>query len=117
MKISLKKKIKYNGQEYSSVEELPPEARSAYEKAMAGNSGRVSTKIVFNGREYASPEQMPTTERQLYEDAMKLAHDSDRMVPAKNEASAGLLTPGQWRLVILFVMLVLIALIVMLLNR
>ena len=117
MKINLRKKIKYNGQEYSSVEELPPEARSAYEKAMAVSSGTVSTKIVFNGREYASPEQMPTTERQLYEDAMKLAHDSDSLVPAKNEANAVLLTPGQWRLVILFVTLVLIALIVMLLNR
>ena len=117
MKVNVKTKIKYKGQEYSSVEELPPEARSAYEKAMAVSSGTVSTKIVFNGREYASPEQMPTTERQLYEDAMKLAHDSDSLVPAKNEASAGLLTPGQWRLVILFVALVLIALIVLLLKR
>ena len=117
MKVNLKTKIKYKGQEYSSVEELPPEARSAYEKAIAGDSGTISTKIVFNGREYASPEQMPTAERQLYEDAMKLTHDNDRIVPAKNEASAGLLTPGQWRLVILFVTLVLIALIVVLLNR
>jgi len=117
MKINLKTKIKYNGQEYSSVEELPPEARSAYEKAIAAESATISTKIVFNEREYASPEQMPTAERQLYEDAMKLAHDSGGVVPAKNEASAGLLTPGQWRLVILFVTLVLIALIVLLLNR
>src|SRR5204862_8113330 len=76
MKINLKTKIKYNGQEYSSVEELPPEARSAYEKAIAAESAIRSTEIVFNGREYASPEQMPTAERQLYEDAMKLAHDT-----------------------------------------
>ena len=117
MKINLKTKIKYNGQEYSSVEELPPEARSAYEKAIAAESAAISTKIVFNGREYASLEQMPAAERQLYEDAMKLAHDSAGVVPARNEASAGLLTPGQWRLIILFVTLVLIALIVLLLNR
>jgi hypothetical protein len=117
MKVNLKTKIKYNGQEYSSVEELPPEARSAYEKAIAAGSATISTKIVFNGREYASPEQMPPAERQLYEDAMKLAHDSDGIIPARNEASAALLTPGQWRLVILFVTLVLIALIVLLLNR
>src|SRR5438270_13758035 len=117
MQVNVKTKITYNGREYYSVEELPPEARSAYENAIAADNATISTKIVFNGREYASPEQMPTTERQLYEDAMKLAHDSDSLVPAKNEASAGLLTPGQWRLVILFVMLVLIALIVMLLNR
>src|SRR5438128_8390382 len=59
MKINLKTKIKYNGQEYSSVEEMPPEARSAYEKAIAAESATISTKIVFNEREYASPEQMP----------------------------------------------------------
>jgi|SRR2546430_15753827 len=117
MKVNLKTKIKYKGQEYSSVDEMPPEARSAYEKAIAGDSGTISTKIVFNGREYASPEQMPTAERQLYEDAMKLAHDSGGVVPAKNEASAGLLTPGQWRLVILLVAVLFIALIVLLLNR
>jgi len=117
MKVNLKTKIKYKGQEYSSVEELPPEARSAYEKAIAADSATLSTRIVFNEREYASPEQMPTAERQLYEDAMKLTHDNDRVVPAKNEASAGLLTPGQWRLVILFVTLVLIALIVLFLTR
>src|SRR5438067_13435602 len=117
MKVNLKTKIKYNGQEYSSVEEMPPEARSAYEKAIAAGSATISTKIVLNEREYASPEQMPAAERQLYEDAMKLAHDTDGIVPARNEASAGLLTPAQWRLLILFLALVLIALIVTSLNR
>src|SRR5207244_2408424 len=117
MKINLKTKIKYKGQEYSSVEELPPEARSAYEKAMATGGTSFSTKIVFNGQEYASLDQMPAVQRQLYEVAMKLTHDSGMVVPAKNEASAGLLTPGQWRLVIWFVALLLIALIVLLLKR
>src|SRR2546429_9032178 len=116
MKVNLKTKIKYNGQEYSRVGEMPPEARSAYAKAIAAESAPISTKIVFNEREYPSPEQMPPAERQLYEDAMKLAHDTDGIVPARNQASAGLLTPGQWRLGILFVTLVLIALIVILLT-
>src|SRR5207247_8321482 len=97
MKINLKTKIKYNGQEYSSVKELPPEARSAYEKAIAAESATISTKIVFNEREDASPEQMPPAERQLYEDAMKLAHDSGGTVPARNEHSAGPQHPGQGR--------------------
>src|SRR2546430_16701962 len=116
MKVNLKTKIKYNGQEYSSVEELPPEARSAYEKAIAAESATINTKIVFNEREYASPEQMPPAERQLYEDAMKLAQDTDGIVPARNEASTGLLTRGHWRLVILFVTLGLITLVVRLLS-
>ena len=116
MKINVKTKINYKGQEYSSVDELPPEARSAFEKAIAENRGTISSKIVFNGHEYASPEQMPTAERQLYEDAMKLAQDSGAVVPAQKEASPGLLTPRQWRLVMLFVALVLIVLIVLLLK-
>src|SRR5438874_11555210 len=97
MKINLKTRINYNGQEYSSVDELPPEARSAYEKAIAAEGATVSTKIVFNGRAYASPEQMPAAERQLYEDAMKLAHDSGGMVAARNGAGAGPPTAGQRR--------------------
>jgi hypothetical protein len=36
MKINVKTRIKYNGQEYSSMEELPSGSASAYEKAMAG---------------------------------------------------------------------------------
>ena len=32
--ITLKSKIRYNGQEYSSPAELPPEVRIAYEKAL-----------------------------------------------------------------------------------
>ena len=117
MKVNVKTKIKYKGQEYSSVEELPPEVRAAYEKAMATGGASFSTKIVFNGQEYASLDQMPAAQRQLYEIALKLSQDTEAIAPAKNEASAGLLTPGQWRLVILFVTLVLIALIVLLLKR
>jgi len=117
MKINLKTKIKYKGQEYSSVEELPPEARSAYEKAMAPGGASANTKIIFNEREYASAEEMPTAERQLYEDALKLAADSRTVVPAPQNASTGLLTAAQWRLVLLFAVLLLIALIIFLLKR
>jgi|SRR4051794_35205161 hypothetical protein len=117
MKVNVKTTIKYNGQEYSSMEELPPEARAAYEKAIATGGTSVSTKIVFNGQEYASADQMPAAERQLYEDAIKLTHDSGSVVPAQKEASAGLLTRGQWRLIMLFVAVVLITLIVLLLQR
>src|SRR5437868_11950782 len=115
MKINLKTKIKYNGQEYSSVEELPPEGRSAFEKAIAENRGTVSSKIVFNGQEYASPEQMPPSERQLYEDAIKLAAESGRIAP-KN-AAPGLLTARQWQLVLLFAVLVLVVVGALLLKR
>src|SRR5205085_3833237 len=105
MKINVKTKIKYKGQEYSSVEELPPEVRSAYEKAMGAGGASGSTKIVFNGEQYASLEQMPAAERQLYEDALKLARDSGSAPPADKNASTALLTNRQWRVVLLFTVL------------
>jgi hypothetical protein len=117
MKINVKRKIKYKGQEYSSVEELPPEVRAAYEKAMATSGASVSTKIVFNGQEYASLDQMPAAERQLYEDALKLTHDTEAIASARKAGTAALLTNRQWQLVLLFAVLVVIAVIILLLKR
>ena len=117
MKINLQTKIKYKGQEYSSVEELPPEVRAAYEKAIATGGASVSTKIVFNGQEYASLDQMPAAERQLYEDALKLSRDTEAIAPARKAGSAALLTNRQWQLVLLFAVLVVIALVIFLLKR
>src|SRR5205814_10330144 len=100
---------------YSSVEELPPEARAACEKTIATRNATTSSNIVYDGQEYASPEQMPRSERQLYEDAIKLAAESGRMAP-KNAAS-GLLTARQWQLVLLFAVLVLVVVGALLLQR
>jgi hypothetical protein len=115
MKINVKTRINYKGQEYSSMEELPPEARAAYEKAVAAGGASGSTKIVFNGKEYTSPEQMPAAERQLYEDAIKLAHDSGSAVQINKNASTALLTNRQ--MVLLSAVLLGIALIIVLLTR
>ena len=83
MKIDVKTKINYKGQEYSSVEELPPEVRAAYEKAMATGGASVSTKIVFNGQEYASLDQMPAAQRKLYQYALKLSRDTEAIARAR----------------------------------
>jgi hypothetical protein len=117
MKINVKTKIKYKGQEYSSVEELPPEVRAAYEKAMATGGASVSTKIVFNGQEYASLDQMPAAERQFYEDALRLTHDAEAVAPARKADAAALLTNRQRQLVLLFAVLVVIAVIIFLLKQ
>jgi hypothetical protein len=117
MKINVKTKITYNGQEYSSVEELPPEVRAAYEKAMAKGGGSVSTKIVFNGQQYASLDQMPTAERQLYEDALKLSRDTEAIAPTRKAGSAALLTKQQRQLVLLFAVLVVIVVVIFLLKH
>ena len=38
MNIQVKTKIRYKGQEYASPDDLPAEARSAYDAAMSGAS-------------------------------------------------------------------------------
>ena len=66
--ITLKSKIRYNGQEYSSPAELPPEVRAAYEQAL--HSGVVKKKFVFNGEAFANEEAMPADVRKLCDDVM-----------------------------------------------
>ena len=65
---TLKSKIRYNGQEYSSPAELPPEVRMAYEKAL--HDGTVKRKFVFNGEQFANEDAMPADVRKLCDDVM-----------------------------------------------
>ena len=79
--VNVKHKFKINGKEYNSIEEMPPDIRNAFEKAMAsqGDSGQqinpatMQTKIIFNGTEYKSIDAMPQDVRQLYEKVLKAA--------------------------------------------
>ena len=79
--VNVKRKFKINGKEYNSIEEMPPDIRNAFEKAMASQTGSgqqinpvtMHTKIVFNGTEYQSIDAMPQDVRQLYEKVLKSA--------------------------------------------
>jgi len=84
MKVVVKTRIRVNGREYRSVEEMPPNIRQAYENAMSRSpddgdrSGIESADgpavagagITFNGHPYASVDGMPSDVRALYESAM-----------------------------------------------
>jgi hypothetical protein len=53
VKINVKAKIRFNGHDYSSLDELPPDARAAYRKApLAGSTtlNRCLDKIVLQRR-------------------------------------------------------------------
>jgi len=79
--VNVKRKFKINGKEYNSIEEMNPDIRNAFEKAMASQAGSdhqvnpatVQTKIIFNGTEYKSIDAMPQDVRQLYEKVLKAA--------------------------------------------
>ena len=72
--ISVKTRIRFNGQEYQSVDEMPAEVRQAYEKAMASlyqrNSLGSKSLVYFNGQEYSSIDAMPEDVRALYRQFM-----------------------------------------------
>lgn len=98
-------KITFNGKEYSSVDEMPPDVRQAYEKVIqvfqdkdhdgvpdifqgsAQNTQDAQrivinqssfTKIIFNGKEYSSVDEMPPNVRQAYEQAMSAFADQNK---------------------------------------
>jgi hypothetical protein len=79
--VNVKRKYKINGKEYNSVEEMPPDIRATFEKAMASQAGSdyqanpatMQTKIIFNGTEYQGIDAMPQDVRQLYEKVLKTA--------------------------------------------
>jgi len=130
MNITLKTKIRYNGQEYSSPDELPPEIRSFYEQAMKGGANllvkkSVTGRLVVNGKEI-SASGMSADEKKLYDDAMQLVRDNsaadltitDGASPSNTPSAAtarptttdsGWLTKGQIQLIV-FVAGVLLAL-------
>jgi|ERR1700730_9915354 len=79
LNFNLKAKIRVNGKEYASAEEMPAKVREAYARALGDTavlrSGarlatKLNAKIIFNGVEYDSPNEMPVAERRLYQDAL-----------------------------------------------
>ena len=79
MNITFKTKILYNGKDFSSVDELPPEIRAIYERALANRSNKlmstgskVLTQLVVNGHEVQSTKELSEDEQKLYADAMQL---------------------------------------------
>ena len=93
MNINLKTKIKVNGKEYNSIEELPPAIRSAYEKAIASLQGSASTtpvnthtQITFNGQTFNSPDEMPEDLRRIYESVMTAVDKNELGLPDSTQA-------------------------------
>ncbi|HET9857017.1 MAG TPA: hypothetical protein VFP99_04210 [Chthoniobacterales bacterium] len=99
MSITLKSKIRYNGQEYSSSAELPPEVRVAYEQAL--HSGAVKKKFVFNGEQFANEDAMPADVRKLCDDVMGVIENNGE-VTIPNGKTEPLLSKREITVVALF---------------
>lgn len=88
-------RIVVNGKTYESPEQMPPDVRAIYDKAMAQEAAHPGTikrtgKVTFNGKEYDNPEQMPPEIRQLYDDALKALH----LPPATDAGSQSSVKPA-----------------------
>lgn len=78
-KINFQTKIKLNGKEYGSIEEVPSEHRHIVQDAVAAARNPFSHgKLTVNGVGYDKPEDMPPDVRRTYEEALQKARDMAR---------------------------------------
>ena len=99
MNISVKTKIRYKGQEYSSPNELPPEVRSGYEKALASAA---QGRITINGREFGSENEMPEEMRNFADDVINLVQNNGEVtLPVSSRSSERLITKQQMKLIVI----------------
>jgi hypothetical protein len=97
--ITLKSKIRYNGQEYSSPAELPPDVRLAYEQAL--HDGAVKKRFMFNREQFANEDAMPADIRKLCDDVMGVIENNGE-VTIPNGKSEPLLTKREIAVVAIF---------------
>jgi hypothetical protein len=98
--ITLKAKIRYNGREYSSPAELPPEIRMAYEKAL--HEGAIKKKFVVNGAQFASEDAMPPDVRRLCDDVMGVIENNGEVTIPSGQSRERLLTKREIALIAAF---------------
>jgi hypothetical protein len=79
MTVRFKTKIRFNGREYASAEEMPPSVREAYTRAVGDTAvlrsgarlaGKLNAKVIVNDKEFSSPAELPVAERRLLQDAL-----------------------------------------------
>jgi hypothetical protein len=81
--ITLKSKIRYNGQEYSSPADLPPDVRVAYEKALREVPSK--TRFVINGQQFPNEDAMPADVRRLCDDVMSVIENNGEVTIPKGK--------------------------------
>ena len=97
VKFNFKAKIRVNGKEYASAEEMPAKIREAYARAVGATSvlrsgarlaAKLNARITFNGVEYNSPNEMPAEERRLYQDTLAALLPEPTVLSANDAAIA-----------------------------
>jgi hypothetical protein len=95
IKISVKRKVVFNGKEYTSAADLPNDVRQAYERAVGRSAGALDqgtppvTSIVFNGQTYGSVDEMPANVRRMYDAVLLTVEESDGAPSAAGQEAGG----------------------------
>ena len=91
-------KITVNGQHYDSIDQMPPDVREIYSKAMAALrepgtqnlssfitkgivSRTVKESITYNGREYKSFDELPPEYASLFNSLARASSDDTMLIP------------------------------------
>ena len=134
MKINVTTKINSNTQKFSSVDELPPNIREMYERALATGSGKlisadpkITTRIVVNGHEVESTKELSDAEQKLCADVFQLLKGAGTITDPAATAPpptpialpetatpvyTGFLTKNQWKAILTAIVLAGMALLI-----
>ena len=94
VKLNVKRKYKFEGREYDSIEDMPPEGQEAFKKAVPSESELAekldlkagqSTRIIYNGKEY-DLNDLPPIVRKVYEKLMERTGNE----PGSHETSSSM---------------------------
>jgi hypothetical protein len=75
-----KTNIRFNGREYANADEMPPDVRAAYDRAVddmgllhsgARLAAKLNAKIIVNGNEFSNAGEMSVDDRHLYHEALE----------------------------------------------
>ncbi|MCX5859853.1 MAG: hypothetical protein NT056_08170 [Proteobacteria bacterium] len=87
VKVDVKRKYKFQGKEYDSIEDMPAEGQAAFKKAMPSESDLAlqmdlktgPTKISYQGKEY-DLDELPPIVRKVYEKLMEKTQKGPRAI-------------------------------------
>ena len=86
MSARAKTNIRFNGREYANADEMPPDIRAAYDRAVdempplhsgARLAANLKAKIIVNGTEFNHPGEMSVDDRHFYHEALEALFTPD----------------------------------------
>jgi hypothetical protein len=98
--VTIRTKIRYNGQEYASMAELPPEVRAAYESAL--HDGRLHKRFFFNGHPIASEAEMRADFGKVCDDVMNVIENNGEVTIPNGGGAEPWLTKKEVAIIALF---------------